>query len=208
LFRLRGVARHRPRRQSRGSSRATCARGFFNGSVHLSRSPLPSLSQQALAAGKVLANVNASPPRAASTFKETHVQRSATLLFACGFALAASASALAADASTAASDASASTPGTSSTSTSSTSPDSAPNATAQGAAAPGTGSSTGTSGSTPGTGSTSSTGANASGTGSATASSTAGDADSPAKKIFDQLDANKDGTLTFDEFSRAQFQQR
>jgi hypothetical protein len=36
---------------------------------------------------------------------------------------------------------------------------------------------------------------------------TTGAADSPAKRIFDQLDLNHDGMLTLEEFSRAQFQQ-
>jgi Ca2+-binding EF-hand superfamily protein len=29
--------------------------------------------------------------------------------------------------------------------------------------------------------------------------------DSPARRIFDQLDTNHDGMLTFEEFSKAQF---
>jgi hypothetical protein len=32
--------------------------------------------------------------------------------------------------------------------------------------------------------------------------------DSPAKRIFDQLDLNHDGMLSLEEFSRAQFQPR
>ncbi len=40
-----------------------------------------------------------------------------------------------------------------------------------------------------------------------TATPAANTADSPAKKIFDQLDLNHDGMLSLDEFSRATFQQ-
>ena len=47
-------------------------------------------------------------------------------------------------------------------------------------------------------------GANPATTTNATAN---GPTDSPARRIFDQLDTNHDGTLTFDEFSRATFQQ-
>jgi len=39
------------------------------------------------------------------------------------------------------------------------------------------------------------------------ATGTSAAADSPAKRIFDQLDLNHDGMLTLEEFSRAQFQQ-
>lgn len=31
--------------------------------------------------------------------------------------------------------------------------------------------------------------------------------DNPAKRLFDQLDSNRDGMLSLDEFSRATFQQ-
>lgn len=40
-----------------------------------------------------------------------------------------------------------------------------------------------------------------------TAATPANATDSPAKKIFDQLDLNHDGMLSLDEFSRATFQQ-
>ena len=40
-----------------------------------------------------------------------------------------------------------------------------------------------------------------------TAATPATSPDSPAKKIFDQLDLNHDGMLSLDEFSRATFQQ-
>jgi hypothetical protein len=53
-------------------------------------------------------------------------------------------------------------------------------------------------------GSSTPTGTNASG-GSTAASSAAGGNDT-ARKIFDQLDSNHDGSLSYDEFSRATFQ--
>lgn len=51
-------------------------------------------------------------------------------------------------------------------------------------------------------------GANAStSTNSSAATSADATKDGQARQIFDQLDSNRDGTLSFDEFSRATFQQ-
>ena len=82
-----------------------------------------------------------------------------------------------------------------------------------------TGSTTGTTGVTGSTGTTgSTTGTTGAGTSTSSTGTTSGSAmpperpaaaaaaDSPAKRIFDQLDANHDGMLSFEEFSRAQFQ--
>ena len=112
------------------------------------------------------------------------MQRSATLLFVSSLALAAAQGAFAADASSAA-------PGASTSSSSGTAP--------------------GSTGSTPSASGSESTSASPSTGASAPQSDTTSSAaasESPAKKIFDQLDSNKDGTLTLEEFSRAQFQQQ
>jgi len=50
-------------------------------------------------------------------------------------------------------------------------------------------------------------GANSSTTTNVTANGAAAAPDSPAKRIFDQLDTNHDGSLSLEEFSRATFQQ-